>query len=512
MQEQFAEILYYVKATFKYKWLVIIAAWLVCLPAWWFILKMPDKYTSTARVQVDTRTMLRPLLSGLAIQADVQGMVLIMKQLMFSQQNLETIANLADLGLNTSSESNKHQIVDRLKANIRIDGGSNEIFSISFDSEDPVEAKHVVQAVLTVFSEQTQKTALDDAGSAQRFIIDQIQEYEQRLRNAEKARESFKKANMNLLPGQGGDQISQIQLLNTTLEEAKLFIEELNSRKEVLKEQLIEAQESGEDEWDLGLESTTSSEDARLTSLKAQRDELLLKYTPKHPSIKVLNENIKSIEADARKRAAETPVADTEEPLTSSPSSTNPFAQSIKAALNDVDAQIAAMKSRITAYEAKIKTLDEEFNQRLSIETEMQNLNRDYDTIKGNYQSLLQRKEQASLSEKADNQATALRFKVADPPNKPLKPSAPNRGLLYSAAFGVGIALGIAVAFFSVLIKPTFIAVNQVRNLTGLPVLGSISIISNVARKKRFSRELILYGLSCSLLISTYTGIMFFKT
>ncbi|MDO8938509.1 MAG: hypothetical protein Q7U98_05075 [Methylicorpusculum sp.] len=511
MQEQFAEILYYIKATFKYKWLVIIAAWLVCLPAWWFILKMPDKYTSTARVQVDTRTMLRPLLSGLAIQADVQGMVLIMKQLMFSQQNLETIANLADLGLDSSSESNKNQIIDRLKANIRIDGGSNEIFSISFDSEDPVEAKHVVQAVLTVFSEQTQKTALDDAGSAQRFIIDQIQEYEQRLRNAEKARESFKKANMNLLPGQGGDQISQIQQLNSTLEEAKLFIEELNSRKEVLKEQLIEAQESGEDEWDLGLESTTSSEDARLTSLKAQRDELLLKYTPKHPSIKVLNENIKSIEADARKRAAETPVADSVEPLTN-PSSTNPFAQSIKAALNDVDAQIAAMKSRISAYEAKIKTLDEEFNQRLSIETEMQNLNRDYDTIKGNYQSLLQRKEQASLSEKADNQATALRFKVADPPNKPLKPSAPNRALLYSAAFGVGIALGLAVAFFSVLIKPTFIAVNQVRNLTGLPVLGSISIISNVDRKKKFSKELVLYGLSCSLLISAYTGIMLFKT
>jgi polysaccharide chain length determinant protein (PEP-CTERM system associated) len=509
MQEQFAEILYYVKATFKYKWLVIIIAWLVCLPAWWFILKMPDKYTSTARVQVDTRSMLRPLLSGLAIQADVKGMVLVMKQLMFTQQNLETIANLSDLGLNSSSESNKHVVVDRLKSNIRIDGGSNEIFSISFDSEDPLEAKHVVQAVLTVFSEQTQKTALDDAGSAQRFILDQIQEYEQRLRNAEKARENFKKANMNLLPGEGGDQVSQIQQLNNTLEEAKLFINELNSRKEVLKEQLIEAQESGEDEWDLGLESTTGNEDARLTSLKAQRDELLLKYTPKHPSIKVLNENIKSIEADAKKRAVETP--DAEAP-SSPPSSTNPFAQSIKAALNDVDAQIAAMKSRVTAYETKIKTLDEEFNQRLSIETEMQNLNRDYDTIKKNYQSLLQRKEQASLSEKADNQATALRFKVADQPNKPLEPSAPNRALLNSAAFGIGIALGIAAAFFSVLIKPTFIAVNQVRNLTGLPVLGSISVITNLDRKKKFSRELLLYGLSCSLLISAYTGIMVFKT
>ena len=509
MQEQFAEILYYIKATFRYKWFIIITAWIICLPAWWYIWNMPDKYTSTARVQVDTRTMLRPLLSGLAIQSDVRGLVAIMQQLMFTRYNLEKIAELAELGKNLKTEFEKLDLVNELKSNIHIQGGRNEIFSISYDSTDPIEAEHVVQAVLTVFSEQTQKTSLDDMDSAQRFLLDQIQEYEQRLRNAEKARENFKRANIGLLPGEGNNQVAQIQQLNKTLEESKLLLEELNSRKAVLQEQLVEAQDNVEDEWGSAMDGSSAiEEDPRLLSLISQRDELLLRYTEKHPSIKVLNDTINAIQ-NSNKEEAE--VVDSEQ-QTDSDALANPFVQSIKASLNEVDAQIASIKSRITAYELKIKKLDEEFNQRLNIETEMQNLNRDYGTIQRNYQSLLARKEQANLSEKVDNQGTSLRFKIADPPNKPLSPSAPNRKILYSAALGVGVMAGIALAFLAVLIKPTFIAANQIRSVTGLPILGSVSMIRNHNQIKKIRWQLLNYVMACGLLICAYTGIMIFKT
>ncbi|GAB4263429.1 MAG: Wzz/FepE/Etk N-terminal domain-containing protein [Methylomicrobium sp.] len=504
MQEQFAEILYYVKATLRYKWVIIITAWLICMPAWWYILNMPDKYTSTARVQVDTRTMLRPLLSGLAIQSDIRGMVAIMKQLMFTRQNLEKIAELAGMSVEEKTEAQKLGVVNKLKGNIRIDGGRDDIFNISYDASDPLEAKHVVQAVLTVFSEQTQRTALDDADSAQRFLLTQIQEYEQRLRNAEKARENFKRANIGMLPGQGGDQVGQIQQLNATLEETKLSLKELHSRKAVLQEQLLEAQESAEDEWGLALDAN-KAEDPRLTSLIAQRDELLLKYTEKHPSVKVLTDTIRAIQRRKSKEAAETQEEGPAVPLS------NPFVQSIKASLNEIDAQMASVNSRIEAYKDKIAKLNEEFNQRLNIETEMQNLNRDYETIKSNYHALLQRREQANLSEKVDNQGTSLRFKIADPPNKPLSPSAPNRGLLYSAALGGSLVLGIALAFLAVLIKPTFIAANQIRNMTGLPVLGSITVIRNRKQTKKMRLQLIQYFAACTLLLTAYAGMMVFK-
>lgn len=464
---------------------------------------MPDKYESKARVQVDTRTMLRPLLTGLAIQSDVRGMVGIMKQLMFTRNNLEKIADLAGLGKDAKSEAAKLGLINKLKDNIKIDGGRDEIFSIGYESSDPIESKHVVQAVLTVFSEQTQQTALDDVDSAQRFLVNQIQEYEQRLRNAEKARENFKRANIGMLPGEGADQVAQIQQLNNTLDEVRLSLEELVSRKKVLQEQLAEAQENAEDEWGLAGLNDTSSEDPRLTALIAQRDELLIRYTEKHPSVKVINDTIKAIKERQLLEAEEVD----EEPAPA----TNPFVQSIKASINEVDAQIASLKARIFAYEQKTQKLDQEFNERLNIETEMQNLNRDYSTIKSNYQTLLQRKEQANMSEKVDNQATALRFKIADPPNKPLSPTAPNRPMLYSVVLGVGVLVGIALAFLVALIKPTFIAVNQIRTTTGLPILGSVSMVRNREQIKKLRLQSVQYVLACGLLISAYSGVMLLK-
>ncbi|PKM11425.1 MAG: hypothetical protein CVV13_09260 [Gammaproteobacteria bacterium HGW-Gammaproteobacteria-3] len=505
MQDQFAEILYYIKATFKYKWIIILVAWLICLPGWWYISQMPDKYTSTARVQVDTRTMLRPLLQGLAIQSDVRGMVGIMKQLMFTRYNLEKIADLAGLSANLKTESAKLGLIGQLKTNMKIGGGRDEIFSISYESDNPSEAKQVVQAVLTVFSEQTQQTALDDVDSAQRFLVSQIQEYEQRLRNAEKAKENFKRANVGMLPGQGVDQVTQAQQLRDTLDESKLSMEELFSRKKVLQEQLVEAQESAEDEWGLTSLNDTSSEDPRLASLIAQRDELLIKYTKKHPSVRVISDTIKAI-----KERNALDAANTEGELNAIVPA-NPFVQSIKASINEVDAQIAALNSRISAYEQKILKLDEEFNERLKIETEMQNLNRDYSTIYRNYQALLGRKEQANLSEKVDNQASALKFKIAEPPNKPLAPTAPKRPILYSAVFGGGLLVGIALAFLAALIKPTFIVVNQIRQATGLPVLGSISIVRNHKQIKQLRWQSVRFALACSLLIGLYTGVMTLK-
>lgn len=505
MQDQFAEILYYVKATLKYKWIIITVAWLICLPGWWYIAQMPDKYESIARVQVDTRTMLRPLLSGLAIQADVRGMVGIMKQLMFTRHNLEKIAGLASLEPDSKTEAANLRLINKLKDNLKIGGGRDEIFSISYESDDPIESKHVVQAVLTLFSEQAQQTALDDVDSAQRFLVNQIQEYEQRLRNAEKARENFKRANIGMLPGQGTDQVAQMQQLNDTLYEAKLSIEELISRKKVLQEQLVEAQESAEDEWGLAGLNDASSEDPRLMSLIAQRDELLIRYTKKHPSVKVINDTIKAIKRRKLLEADD----DTDEETNILPS--NPFAQSIKASINEVDAQIASLKARISAYEQKIQKLDQEFNERLNIETEMQNLNRDYSTIKGNYQALLQRKEQASMSKKVDNQATALRFKIADPPNKPLEPTSPKRPRLYTAVMGVGILAGLALAFLVALIKPTFLAVNQIRTTTGLPILGSVSMVRNYEQIKKLRWQSLQYVLVCSLLLGAYTGVMVLK-
>ncbi|MGZ8162803.1 MAG: XrtA system polysaccharide chain length determinant, partial [Methylobacter sp.] len=247
MQDQISEILYYLKGTLKYKWMAIIIAWIVCLSGWIFVTAMPNKYASEAKVHVETRTMLQPLLQGMTIQSDVRGLLRVMQLLMFTQTNLEQIIKMSDLDKNVKNVHERQALITQLKKDIKINGGASDIFTIKYEAKNPDMAKNVVQAVLTVFSEQTHKSTLSGADVAQRFIDEQIQDYETRLRNAEKARENFKRANFGLLPGEGTDQISQVQGVANLLEDAKLQLNEALSRRQVLSKQLNDIKESDED-------------------------------------------------------------------------------------------------------------------------------------------------------------------------------------------------------------------------------------------------------------------------
>ncbi|NOR70138.1 MAG: hypothetical protein GQ532_10685 [Methylomarinum sp.] len=503
MQDQLSEVLYFAKGVIRNKWIVTLVAILICISGWAYIYQMPNVYESKARVHVDTRTMLRPLLRGMAVQTNVRGLIQIMKKLMFTQNNMLQVAELA--GLETDlNEAKKHSLVQRLKNKVQIVGGRDEIFSITVESTSPLEAKNLVQAVLTVFSAQTQKSSLSDVGSAQRFIENQIREYEQRLRNAEKAKENFKRENIGLLPGQGeSGQIGSIQLIRKKLENALSLRTEILSKKIVLKEQIEEALDSG-DEWGLtGIEENGSTGDSRIVSLQQKKDDLLLRYTQNHPSIVSIDHLITTIqETNEQEFEPEITLDETFKAMS------NPYVQSIKMGINAIDVEIATINARIASYKKVLQQEDDQFNTRLAIETELQNLNRDYQTIKKNYLSLIDRREQASMSKKIDTQVSALKFKVIDPATMPTAPAAPKRKIFYSVILVASFIIGIAVALLKVFFRPTFIEAKQLRDITGLPILGVVTEVVDDNQAKKNKARLTRYILANIVLLMGYSGVM----
>jgi uncharacterized protein involved in exopolysaccharide biosynthesis len=69
------QVLSYLRGIWRQRWYALGAAWLVCLCGWAIIYTLSDKYQSSARVYIDTETMLRPLLRGMTVQIDPDAQI-----------------------------------------------------------------------------------------------------------------------------------------------------------------------------------------------------------------------------------------------------------------------------------------------------------------------------------------------------------------------------------------------------------------------------------------------------
>lgn len=500
MHELLAEALGYLQVASRYKWWGVLAVWVVCLGGWIFVSQLPDQYKATAKVYVDTRSVLRPLLKGLTIQPDVEGQVRLMTKLLITRPNLEKIARMTDLDLAATDDKAMEAIINRLKSSIEIESAKRvNIFTISVEDSDPTLAKRLVQSTLTVFVEQALGETRRDADNAQRFLDQQIKEYERRLELAEQAIEEFKRKNYGLLPGQGGDLYEQLQMASLQLEDAKLALKEAINRRDEISRQ-IEDEDPLFGDFGGGAQSPA---EARIQAMQERLDELLLKYTDKHPEVISLKRSI----ADIRKKIEAGEVED-DAFGNSMDGEANPIFQQMRITLSEADANVASLQARVKTYEERIKKLQNEMDERLKVETALKSLNRDYGTIRENYESLLARREQARLSESVEQNTDSVKFRVIDPPQVPSKPSAPNRILLSAGVLGGGFVIGFALSLFLALLRPTFISAQKLREITGIPVLGTVSMnwVPEIKQKKWF--EFLRFCGACAFLVILFTGLI----
>ncbi len=497
MHELLVEALGYLQVAARYKWWGVLSAWIICIAGWIFVSQLPDQYKATAKVYVDTRSVLRPLLKGLTIQPDVDRQVKLMTKLLLTRPNLEKIARMTDLDLIATDERAMEGIIDRLRSSIEIESARRvNIFTISAEDANPGLAKRLVQATLTVFVEQALGETRRDADNAQRFLDQQIKTYERRLKLAEQAIEAFKRKNYGLLPGQGGDLYEQLQKVNAQLEEAKLALDEAINRRNEIARQLEDEEPMFADFGD----ETLSPKQARIQAMQERMDELLLKYTDKHPQVIALKRSIAQLQNQ--------PEEDDSFGEGSGGNADNPIFQQMKISLSEADANVASLQARVKAYEAKIQKLKEEMDKRLKVETELKSLNRDYGTVKENYEILLARREQARLSESVEQNTDSVKFRVIDPPQVPSKPSAPNRILLSVGVLSGGFLVGFGLTIFLALLRPTFISPQKLREVTGFPVLGTVSMNWVPAIKRKKWLEFLRFCGACAGLIIVFTGLI----
>src|SRR5262245_66586775 len=97
MHELAEQLLSHLKAIWRYRWYAVAFAWLIALVGWGIVFSIPNRYQADARVYVDTQTVLKPLLDGLAVQPDLDQMVVMISRTLLSRPGLEKVIEMAGL-------------------------------------------------------------------------------------------------------------------------------------------------------------------------------------------------------------------------------------------------------------------------------------------------------------------------------------------------------------------------------------------------------------------------------
>ncbi len=512
MQELIEQLVNYMKGVWLKKFYIIIAIWVICPIGWYFVWKMPDQFESKAQVYVDTQSLLRPLLRGLTVQADSDSQIRLIVRTLMTRPNLEKIARMADLDIQSTNPAEYEKNLGVLKDNLRIGSSPREnIFHLSYTSKAPDKAKDVVQAALDVFIENTLGETRGEADTAEQFLDRQIKEYETRLLEDERKLTEFKQANSALLGTNVGDFYGVLQGHKARLDEARLQLREVESRLASTKAQL-----KGE-EPSFGLvqqrqQAFIATEyDGRIEQLRSQIDELSLKYTDRHPNIIELNRRLEELETlrdeEIKSRQEDGDAYDTGSDILDA----NPVYQQLKLTVSQLENEKASLQVRVSEYEHKANEIEEKIHLIPEIESQVISLNRGYEITKGKYNELLTRREQARLSQNADLTADDIQFKVVEPPRIPLEAAGPNRLLFMTVVVIFSFAVGLGCSLLISIIQPVAMSGSQLTTLTGYPVFGSVSLSDGAGTiSKERSQTLIFFG-AIAALIAIYAVLIIFQ-
>ena len=509
MNELIDMVLGYLRGIWRNRWYGLACAWLVCVIGWIIVFRMPDQYEISARVYVDTQTVLRPVLQGLTVDLNPNAQVELITRTLLSRPNLEKIAQGSGLDIQTRNPEDLENLLSRLQQKIDFKGVGRErdLYSITYIDRDPRLAKEIVQSVVSVFETNLVGSAQQGTDTAQQFLGEQIKEYELRLIGAENRLKDFKIRNVGRMPTEGQTYYARMQQAAIDLEAVQLEFAQSENRRSVLQQQIGEAlrqQLEGEGETAIVLPI-----DGRIQTLEQKLDDLLIQYTDNHPDVNILRQTIIDLKQQREQERIRYAASLAENTLSSGrgPRAYS-FLDEMKVKLAEEEANLASLRVRADEYRRRHKGLQDQVNILPQIEADFAALNRDYEVNRKQYDELVSRREALRLSEQADQTKLKVQFRVIDPPRVPLNPTGPNRFLLMSMVLALGLGAGAGLAFLIAQLWPTFDSRASLTRIADIPVFGSVSAVISPVALRRERRWIAAYVSLGGMLVVAYAGLV----
>lgn len=325
-----------------------------------------------------------------------------------------------------------------------------EVFEISVKSKSPISAKVIANTLADKF----RATRLDQQKQTIRysfnFIDNQLQEMQEKLKQAEENLSNFKASGQIMTIDQSTLNISKFL---SSLETQKMQIDlDLTDYKNKVAEMRQEMKQAGYvDQSYLSPQGNNSQGTSpfavlmkQLTDLQLQRLDLLQKRKETHPDVIAIDQQIDLVKKQ----------------LTNYNQNTLTAYQIIIDALQKKLLKITTLMSK---YEVKMENLP-------SQEKNLANLTRQKDVYEKIFNMLLDKREEMRMAELSKLQDIV----IVDPANAPLSPISPRKNLNLFAGFLFGLFAGILSIFIVELKNKKLVSLNDIEKDFQLPIYAII--------------------------------------
>jgi polysaccharide chain length determinant protein (PEP-CTERM system associated) len=379
-------------------------------------------------------------------------------------------------------------------------GLTQNTFTISYEGKEPRTVMMVTNKLASLFIEENLRVREFQAESTSEFLSKELQGMEGQLKKKEQEIRDFRERNMGQLPQQLDANLRILERLNQQLQTTNENIRAAEDRSILIQNQidslkkretllitkgsgksLVESSEEGSEQ------ATGDPMITQLNNLKRDLANAQSKYTESHPDVIDLKKKIANLESKVEAKMKALREGKAEE--NSSTPVLNPVAKRLLAQYTEQYSVVVLEIRRLKEEERKLKDQIALYQRRVEDtpkrEQELSLFTRDYDLLKSNYQSLLDKKIQAQMAENLERKQQGEQFKILDPARIPEKPFKPDRKKILLMGAFAGLAAGLGLAWLRESLDRSFHTVQDVEVYLGIPVIATIPSLKQESNPRR---------------------------
>ncbi len=451
MSEDYQLSLYDYLEILKRRWLLMLAIFvLVSLIGVSVALLLPPVYQSSGTILVESQQISEELIqSTITSVADEQ--LSIIRQRVMTRSVINDIIEKFDIFKEKKSSLTVTEQVELFKDNVKFTTTSSNAsvgnkknktktntltFTIAFENKSPEIANKVANELVTLILNENVKNRTERASETTEFLAKEAAKLKKTLEEYEDRIAAFKQENSNALPEHLDLHMSQLERTNVKLQEIERDIKAYREEARYLEIELSAAKTVPVTEP--GQSNINLSPQQRLALAETALQNLLTKYSEKHPDVRRKQEEIDTLKQEVAqskgsgKSTVATNLADLE-------------IARVQTKINAVNDGIASLTKQQKMLEEKRGELENLILQTPQVQRAMTSLNRDYENTLKKYKEIQEKELEAKLTENLEQDKKAENFLLIEPPVLPEKPIKPNRqkimllGLLLALASSVGL-------------------------------------------------------------------------